>query len=403
MDHAARAPRDRLPGETLISGRTLRTILPLVLLLASLPGYVGATIEPASTSTFSGSAKAPSGGFSDERFVYCFGDPNWAYGNSAERGWWYGGTSTGWVREAADDSVNAERVQYDDSVKVMQSVAASTGQPRTQGRCHTIKAQIDPRDPVVPGIANPSQRALVRLTNPNTTNPFYGPRPSIIPRNGETWWYGFAFATNAGFVPHRGTFGNWNGIFAWHNNFGYLQNIMLEVDTLGPTKSGGGAFSCVKPLTTLSRPRLGIQLQGGNANDSSWPYGSSQLTCLRFQGPIFQPGRLYRVSMRVSWSPYMRGTLEVWFDGLKYVDVRGISNMWYSGSTIDSGIYPIFTNYRPYDTSLPINVVYYGGLIRGTTRADVGIPCTPPLVTRCGSRPSHPPSTRPTGTKRHRP
>ncbi len=41
---------------------------------------------------------------------------------------------------------------------------------------------------------------------------------------------------------------------------------------------------------------------------------------------------------------------------------------------IDPGMYPVFENYRAYDTSLPTNDVYYGGLIRGVSQAEVTVP-----------------------------
>jgi hypothetical protein len=149
---------------------------------------------------------------------------------------------------------------------------------------------------------------------------------------------------------------------------------MLEVDTLGPS-NGATNWNASAQMTRLAQPRLGIQLNGGDQNDSNWPNeGDGRITCHRYAGPAFYPGRLYRVQMKITWGAHMDGALQVWVNGVKYVDVTGISNLWYSGTTVDSNTYPVFENYRYYDTSLPTNDVYYGGLIRGSTQADVTVP-----------------------------
>ncbi|MGI8886634.1 MAG: fibronectin type III domain-containing protein [Gaiellaceae bacterium] len=311
-----------------------------------------------SVNATTSSCPAPPPPPSSGRHVYCFGDPT--YSGS---GWQYDATSNGSVRQGYAQTLN-QRVGYDNSVDVMRSVG-----------CQTVKAEIQPRDPDANG-GTANQRAQLYMSDGQLAK--YGNQPSLDANVGKTSWYGFAFSTNSGYVPHYDPlFGNWNSIFSWHNApingvWGHLANIMLEVATIGP--ASGTEYRCGAPSTRLSQARLQIQLNGGDQADPNWPNESGRLTCRRYLGPVFEPGRRYRVEMLVTWGAHMNGSLQVWIDGTKFVDVAGISNVWYSGSTIDNGIYPVFENYRAYDTSLPTNTVYYGGLVKGSARSDVAIP-----------------------------
>lgn len=295
---------------------------------------------------------------SPSRRVYCFGDP--AHGMS---GWHSDGTSLGWFRQGYAGTL-AERVVYDDSVDIMHSLG-----------CNTVRADILSNDPDANG-GRANQRA--QLYANDATLAHHGGQPSLEAKVGKASWYGFAFATNPGYVPHHDrVLGNWNAIFAWHDApingmWGPLANILLEVATIGPRK--GREYRCGVALHRLGTARLGIQLNGGDLNDPNWPRQTSRLTCRRFLGPVFTPGRRYRVQMRVKWGAHMNGALEVWIDGTKYVDVKRVSNMWYRGTTVDAGIYPVFENYSYYNASLPTRSVYYGGLIRGASRSDVDVP-----------------------------
>ena len=114
-----------------------------------------------------------------------------------------------------------------------------------------------------------------------------------------------------------------------------------------------------------------IGLDGGNVNATG--SDTSQSTCRRYLGPEFQAGQRYRVSMRIKWNAYQNGEVEVWINDVRYVSELGISTWWRTGDILDN-IYPIFENYRKYDTSLPTNTVYYGGIIKGSIPADVAIP-----------------------------
>jgi Polysaccharide lyase len=295
--------------------------------------------------------------YSSSRRVYCFGDPSYGTG-----GWQWEGTSNGWVRQGYSSSLSS-RVAYDDSVDAMKSLG-----------CHTIKAEIQPTDPISGG----NQRAQVKIDDSNLSS--FGGQPSLGIKEGQTWWYGYAFRTNPGYVPHYDSvMGNWNSIMSFHNSpingvAGPLAPIMLEVDTLTPS-NGAADWDARASLVKSATPHLGIQLNGGNQNDSNWPNeGDGQFTCHRFRGPTFVAGARYVVQFKITWGAHMNGALQVWINGTKYVDVSGISNMWYSGSVVDAGMYPIFENYRAADTSLPTNIVYYGGIIRGSTATDVDVP-----------------------------
>lgn len=295
---------------------------------------------------------------SPTRQVYCFGDPT--HGTS---GWHGDGTSLGWFRQGYAGTLS-QRVTYDDSVDVMHSLG-----------CHTVRADIQPSDPDANG-GRANQRA--QLFANDSTLAHHGGQPSLEARVGKTSWYGFAFATNPGYVPHHDRVrGNWNAIFSWHDapingRWGPLANILLEVATIGPRK--GSQYRCGVPLRKLKQPRLGLQLNGGDLDDAGWPRESGRLTCRRQLGPVFTPGRRYRVQMRVKWGAHMDGALQVWIDGTKMIDVDRINNVWRRGPTIDGGIYPVFENYSYYNPSLPTRSVYYGGLVRGASRSDVDIP-----------------------------
>jgi hypothetical protein len=340
-----------------------------------LGGAVLALCAAAAVAVAGISTVAATAGYSPNRYVYCLGDPGWNYWRTVEdgagqNGWWYNDTSAGWGRQFPPGL--PQRVSFDDSVSVMQSVTDAAGQP-----CHTVKAEIQPHDVDARG-GTSNQRAQLASDSSRMTGAFYGSQPALTPVPGQNWWYGFAFATNPGYTPHYDpTFGNWNSIFSWHNwyignSYGPLAPINLEVATIGPS-TGENSYMCGSTMTKLFQPRLEVQLNGGNEDDPNWPKEDGQLTCRRYLGPVFQPGHLYRVQMYLNWDATMHGALQVWIDGTRYVDVSGISNMWYSGSTIDQNMYPIFENYRAYDTTLPTNDVYYGGLIRGSTQTDVAI------------------------------
>jgi hypothetical protein len=318
------------------------------------------------------------------------GAPNWVYGGSTLPGWWYEGTSAGWIRSAADGSGSyvANDVRFDDSVPVMQSVSGSYGQPGTSGPCRTVAVTIQPNDPQSPGVVAGAQASVISL-NYNATNTFYGQRPSVIPQQGETWTYGFAAATNAGYVPY-GTnttdpgFGNWNSFgLEFHATTGLLGPVMQEVATVGPA-SGGTAgpngsisYTCGQNMVKLTQPRLQIALTGG-LNDKTTNDASH--TCLRFQGPVFHPGTVYKTIYQVKWDAFQQGSFSWWVDAgdgrgyVQYAQATGVSTLWRSPATVDTGTYPQLLNYRKTDTSLPTSTMYYGGFIRGTTMTDVTIP-----------------------------
>jgi hypothetical protein len=293
--------------------------------------------------------------------VYCFGDPI-----LNGTGWSGDVTSADWHRQGYSATL-AQRVVYDDSVNVLQSLG-----------CHTIKAEIRPADLDANG-GTANQRAQVIATDQFMAQ---SGQPSFGIKEGQTHWYGFAFATNPGYVPHYDpVFGGWNTIQAFHNSaingvWGPLAPIELAVTTIAPSSSewtcqnGSSAWQ----NTRLATPRLLIMVEGGDQNDPSWPNDGPTLTCRRYLGPGFQAGHLYRVQMKITWGAHKDGSLQVWIDGSKYVDVAGISDMWYSGSTVDAGMYAELTNYRYYDTTLPTNDVYFGGFITGSTQADVAVP-----------------------------
>lgn len=274
--------------------------------------------------------------------MYCFGDSSYGVG-----GWLYDGTSAGWIRQYP--SGNAGRVSFDGSVDVMRSVG-----------CGTVKAEIQPTDLSSNG-GTDVQRAQLYTSDQLLAQ--YGNHPSLDTQAGMTTWYGFAFSTNAGYQPFSGSsFPNWNTIFTWHPGGSAGGGTGLGVWTRDYNSSN--CISGLKPFAD-GAPHLGFSLDGGDP--SVWPNSGS--TCLRFAGPTFVPGHVYRVAMKVTWSSSNSGALQLWIDGTQYVDVNNVSTL-FSGQ----GIYPLFENYRPYTTSLPTNDVFYGGLLKGASLSDVSVP-----------------------------
>jgi Polysaccharide lyase len=242
--------------------------------------------------------------------------------------------------------------------------------------CHTVKAEIQPNDRDANG-GTSNQRAGVYSTD-SLLAKFGGGQPSLEAKEGTTIWYGFAFTTNAAYRPHYDpAFGSWNTIWAFHDSsfggsYSPLAPLNLEVATVGYPS---GTRLCQNTgLVTLSPPRLQMQLNGGNKNTTNWPNDDTDNTCRRFLGPSFTSGTLYRVQIRVTWGAHKNGALQVWTNGVKWVDQTGVDTMWESGGTADPSMYPVFENYRYYDTSLPTDIMYYGGLIKGATQADVAVP-----------------------------
>jgi hypothetical protein len=329
--------------------------------------------------------------YSSSRFVYCLGDPDWLYGGSSTAGWWYGGTSTGWVRDSAGtDPITPQRVYFDDSVPVMGSVSGSYGKPGSSGPCRTVATRIDPSDPSVPGIALGAQASVLRMDQQNDTDPFWGSRPSSSPQQGETWLYGYAASTNAGYVPYGADstdlgFGNWNSFgLEFHSSIGSLGPVMQEVATIGP--AGGGtagpngaiSYACNSGMVKLAQPRLELALTAGLNNAT---VNDASHTCLRFQGPVFRAGAVYKVIYQVKWDAFGQGTFRWWVDSgdgrgyVEYADASGVSTLWRdSAGNVDAHTYPQFLNYRRADSSLPTSIMYYGGFVRGSTLTDVTVP-----------------------------
>lgn len=296
----------------------------------------------AAVLVFAGSAASSSG----QRHVYCFGDP--AFGTG---GWEGDGTSAGWERQGQPTTL-ADRVVYDDSVRVMQSVG-----------CHTIRAQIDPADRG-DGDGTRVQRAQIK----------HDPSSSFGITPGKTRWYGFAFTTDAQYRPFDGSY-NFNNVFSLHSsaNGGPQAPINLLIARYGPAPHTSTMWLAQRRLIQLRQPRLAVCTYGGDAADADWPNEDGRFTARCYAGPVFVPARLYRVQMRITWGAQKNGAFQIWTNGRRWVDAHRVSNMWYRGTDIDTQIYPIFQNYRGYSTTVPAASVYYGGLITGASRRDVTV------------------------------
>jgi hypothetical protein len=272
----------------------------------------------------------------NSRFVYCLGDP--------ALGWMWDETSSGWIRQAPD-TVLSQRVVFDDSVPVV-------------GGCHTIRAEVQPSDPVLWG----GQRAQV-FTADNLLGAS-GSQPPLGTQRGNYQWWSFAFATNAAYRPQsRLPYPNWNSIFTWHDTgcgsgcSAPQANVEVNVATAQPDGSGGWSF--------YATPKLEVAAYGGDPADPNW-WSKGR----RWYTVDFVPGKRYVVQMGIRWGDHGDGSIEAWIDGKQVVPPTPVSTLWWG-----MGVYPVFENYRFQNTTLTwTNDVYYGGLVKGASRADVSLP-----------------------------
>jgi hypothetical protein len=170
-------------------------------------------------------------------------------------------------------------------------------------------------------------------------------------------------------------FPEWQTIFDWHHTGGNISQQAMQFDLGAQGPASPNCWSGFAPWPD-GQPHIVISINGGNSDDTQWSSGpTSDATCLRFAGPVFVPGHLYRVAMKITWGDHRTGAMAVWFDGTKYADVTGIDDMVYSASTGQQwGVYPKFAHYRKYNTSYPATDVWFSGLVRGSTLADVTLP-----------------------------
>ncbi len=237
-------------------------------------------------------------------------------------------------------------VAYDSSVDVMSSLG-----------CETIRASVAPGDPTDPGGC--CQRAQM-ISSDSMQAAKGGPSFGVV--RGETHWYGFAFSTNAGYKPQSATYPDWNNIFIWHGTSGApFCGLALAVSTKVDTNGSYSSFPD-------GQPHLSLDLWGNSTTN----LGFTQE--YHFYDPApFQPGHRYRIAMKVLWGDSNTGGVEWWVDGRQVTPfTTGLTNM-----AVGYGLYPIFENYRPAASSAGItwtNTVYYGGLVKGSSLADVSLP-----------------------------
>ena len=133
-------------------------------------GSATATSAPtAAVAALPASAPTPAPGGT----VFCFGDPAYGYQGNY--------TQNGWARQFPLG--HPERVSFDDSVSVMQSLG-----------CHTVRAELRSGDLDTKG-------GTVNLRAQTYKDPSQTLYDTMGTNRGQTTWYGFAFSTNAGYVP----------------------------------------------------------------------------------------------------------------------------------------------------------------------------------------------------------
>lgn len=335
---------------------------------------------------------------SGQGVVYALGNPNWNPTGTA--GWWLGSaTSTGWTRSSPFPDVS-QRVFWEPSISLMTGLTGDWGPSEAgSGPCLTVGIRIDGSDPQDPGIANPAQSGVLNpyfdlFGQPNVagdSNPFFGSPVDPRPQQGEESWWGYACQTNPGFIAHGQitpdlSFPGWNSFgLQLHQTIGLLGPVMQEIWTAQPTSGfslgpqGNKWWTCngVGPFQHMSPPRLALALTGG-LNDVTTDDATH--TCRRALGPVFVAGRRYRTLYRVVWDAFQQGLIEWWVNAdddagyVKWASWTGVSTLWRSGSSPDTGTYPTMLNYRRYDMSLPSNIIYYAGFVKGPKLDDVVIP-----------------------------
>jgi hypothetical protein len=271
--------------------------------------------------------------------VLCAGEP--AYGSG---GFKWDGTSTGWLRQyGSEPYAKPSMVTFDDRVDVMNSLG-----------CHTIKAEIHPHDPTTNN--GTVQRAQIIFD--------HGPS-AIGAIRGQTWYYGWAFATNPAYTAqHSTTWPQFNVIMSWHGTRGspYFSGTGTIISTLNE-RNDGSTFPYADKKYHLMFDSVGTDCTGKH---SQWHIHDPR---------PFQPGHRYVIQEEIRWGDSHDGGMAVWVDGRQILHwTTGLSNM-----ACGYGVYPVFENYRPADALIGnllsgTNDAYYGGLIKGTTLSDVAIP-----------------------------
>jgi hypothetical protein len=328
-----------LDTRTLANGAHTLSVVATTAQGRSATSSIGVTV--ANTPVVAPPPPAPASG---SRYVYCLGALTYGSG-----GWLWDATSTDWIRQYPTG--HPERVSFDGSVPVMQSVG-----------CQTVRAEIQPGDLSSNGGTDVQRAQLYASDAMLSKDPFL--QPALGDQPGQTTWYGFAFSTNPGYQPEPAPVGGtgWNNVFSWHPGGNGPQGTEVQIWTESYASS-----DCLAPNQPFAdgRPHVGVSLNGGDP--AAYPNAGS--TCLRFAGPAFVAGHVYRVEMGVTWGANDDGAFQVWIDGVKYADLSGVSTLW-QGQTV----YALFENYRHYTAALPTNDVYYGGLVKGASRADVIVP-----------------------------
>jgi hypothetical protein len=279
------------------------------------------------------------------RHVFCLGDPYYGTG-----GFQWDGTRTRWARQyGTEPSPKASMVAFDNSVDVMKIVG-----------CNTVRATIQPHDPTTNNgtvqraqlISGDREQALAHA-------------PSFGAVRGQTWYYGWAFSTNADYqVQNSATWPQFNVIMSWHGTDGapYFAGTGTLISTLNQWHNG----------TTFpyadGRPRLMFDSLGTDCSGTRRQW--------HFHDPApFRPGHRYVIQQKIKWGDSRDGGMAIWVDGRQVVPwTTGLSNM-----ACGYGLYPVFENYRPANGRIGniirrTNSVYYGGLVKGISLADVTIP-----------------------------
>jgi hypothetical protein len=241
-------------------------------------------------------------------------------------------------------------VAFDPSIDVMNAFG-----------CQTIRAEIQPNDPTTDNGA--TQRA--QLFSDDGGQAKLGLPPFGVSR-GQTWYYGFAFSTNQGYRPQNATnYPDWNNIFIWHGTAGapYCGLAVAVSSNVDLNGMGYGPFAD-------GQPHLSLDVWGNNSTNPS------KIQEWHFYDPNpFQAGHRYRIAMKVLWGDSNTGGVQWWIDGAQASPwTSGVSNM-----AAGYNLYPIFENYRPANSKINnmitwTNDVYYAGLVKGVSLADVAIP-----------------------------
>jgi hypothetical protein len=281
--------------------------------------------------------------------------------------------------------VNPTEIEFDDSVgDLMRGVG-----------CHAVRTSIAPADPgTCEGPCTPPEVQRAQIFNQDNIRTVRGvAAPGFGMVSGETWYYSVAFETNSAYTGENSD-PFFNLLFSFHpggvggggNGIGSGTCCELAVNAspdgpFGHSQDGGtgrGWSDC--PRSFASCLHLTFETAGGYGCTSGFDSGRHDVHFVS-DPDYFVPGLRYVITVLVNWQENHTGLEEFWVNGREIARFTGISTL-----LCNDVAYPALENYRPSYQANPTaikvnggpypatNIVWYGGMVRGSTWNAVQIP-----------------------------